>query len=108
MKKVIGLLSFVILVCIPDAQAQNTPLVDQRQKLQTQRIREGVASGELTHREVVDARHDQRRIRRVERRAKADGVVTTEERARLHRKQNQTKREIRRDKHDRQDRPRSA
>ena len=107
MKKIIAFLSFALFVCVLQTQAQNTPAVDQRQKMQSQRIREGVVNGELTRREAVDARHDQRRIRRGERRAKADGVVSTDERARLHRKQNQANREIRRNKHDRQDRPRT-
>ena len=93
------------MICFTEAQAQNTPAVDQRQDMQKQRIREGVASGELTRHEAVNARQDQRKIRRTERRAKADGVVTTGERARVHRKQNKANREIRRDKHDVQDRP---
>ena len=59
----------------------------------------------MTRREAVDAQQDQRRIRRIERRAKADGVVTTDESARLHRKQNKAHREIRRNKHDKEDRP---
>jgi hypothetical protein len=105
MRKIIALISFTLLICFTEASAQNTPAVDQRQDLQRQRIREGVASGELTRQEAANARHDQRKIRRTERRAKADGVVTTRERAGLHRQQNKANREIRRDKHDRQDRP---
>mgnify|MGYP003575687574 CR=1 FL=1 len=105
MKKLIALLAFVAFVGIVHAQAQNTPMVDQRQKVQRHRVHNGVAYGELTRREAVDARHDQRRIRRTERRAKADGVVTNQERARLQHKQNKASRELRRDKHDAQDRP---
>lgn len=107
MKKLIALLSFVALVGIIQTHAQQTPTVDQRQRVQRHRIHDGVASGELTRREAADARHDQRRIRRSERRAKADGVVTPKERARLHHKQNIASRELRRDKHDQQDRPRA-
>lgn len=108
MKKIIAFLAVGLLVCIVESKAQNTPAVDQRQKVQRERIQTGVATGELTRREAADARHDQRRIRRVERRAKADGVVTTDERARLHRKQNKANREIRRNKHDKEDRPRAS
>ncbi len=107
MKKLIALLSFVALVGIIQTHAQQTPIVDQRQSAQRHRIHDGVASGELTRREAVDARHDQRRIRRSERRAKADGVVTPKERARLHHKENIASRELRRDKHDQHDRPRA-
>lgn len=105
MKKIIALLSFILFAGIMELKAQNTPVVDQRQKIQRQRIHTGVSSGDLTRREAVDARHDQRRVRRSERRAEADGVVTSGERARLYHKQNKASRELRRDKHDRQERP---
>ncbi|MBA4054629.1 MAG: hypothetical protein C0490_07955 [Marivirga sp.] len=79
--------------------------VDQREQNQRQRIHQGVASGELTRRETANAVHDQRHIRRAERRVKADGVVTGRERARLHHKQNNASRELSRNKHDAQNRP---
>jgi hypothetical protein len=107
MKKLIALLSFVAFVGITQSHAQQMPNVDQRQRIQRHRIHDGVTGGELTRREAADARHDQRRIRRSERRAKADGVVTPKERARLHHKQNVASRELRIDKHDQQDRPRA-
>jgi uncharacterized membrane protein YebE (DUF533 family) len=105
MKTIIGLLLVIVLAGAMESQAQNTPTVDQRQKKQRQRIHGGVASGELTRQEASDARQDQRSIRRIERRAKADGVVTGSERAKLHHKQNKASRELRRDKHNRQERP---
>jgi len=109
MKKVIALVSFFCLVGLSAVQAQdtNTPVVDQRQQNQRARIATGVASGELTRQEAADARGDQRRIRRAERRAKADGTVTARESARLQRKQNRASRQLRRDKHDGQQRPRA-
>lgn len=88
-------------------QAQNTRGVDHRQKNQRQRIQQGVVSGELTRNEAADARQNQRHVRRVERRAEADGVVTSKERAKLHHKQNKASRQLRRDNHDGQDRPRA-
>ena len=84
--------------------AQTTALVDTRQQTQQTRIREGVASGEVTHRESKRLRAEQRHIRRAEQRAKADGKVSRHERARLHRKQRAASRDIRLQKHDRQDR----
>ena len=107
MKKLIALLSFVLFAGISWTYAQQTPVVDQRQKAQRHRIQDGVASGELTHAEAADARHDQRTIRRSERRAKADGEVTAKERAHLDRKQDRASRQLRRNKHDGQDQPRA-
>lgn len=107
MKKLIALLSFAVFAGVVQLHAQNAPVVDHRQSTQRHRIQDGVASGELTRREAANARHDQRRIQRSERRAKADGVVNQNERARLHHKQNKASRELRRDKHDAQDRPRA-
>lgn len=69
------------------AQA-NTPRVDQRQANQLRRIDQGVATGRLTPREARHLQHGQRRVARMERRAKADGVVTRRERARLRAAQN--------------------
>jgi hypothetical protein len=107
MKKIMALLSFFVLAGILQTQAQNTPGVDQRQRIERHRIQEGLASGELTRREAADARKNQRKVRRTERRVKADGVVTPTERARLHHKQNKASRQLRRDKHDAEDRPRA-
>lgn len=104
MKTIIAVLTFIVLAGIIEVHAQQTPVVDQRQAVQRHRIQNGVRSGELTRRESANAREDQRRIRRTERRAKADGVVTGSERARLDRKQDRASRQLRRNKHDVQDR----
>ena len=104
MKKIIAVFTFIVFAGIIQAHAQQTP-VDHRQKNQRHRIQSGVASGELTRRETVNARCDQRRIKRSERRVKADGVVTYTERARLDHQQDRASRQLRRDKHDGQDRP---
>ena len=81
-----------------------TPGLDQRQQNQAQRIRQGVRSGELTRHETRRLVQGQRELRRDERAAKADGVVTAKERAELHREANQQSRRIHRQKHDAQDR----
>lgn len=88
-------------------QAQNSQGVDQRQKNQRHRIQKGVITGELTRPKALDARRNQRQVRRAERRVEADGMVTSGEKAKLHHKQNKASRQLRRDKHDRQDRPRA-
>jgi hypothetical protein len=106
MKKLLILLPMLLLLGILSVSAQSeTPVVDKRQRVQRARVREGVASGELTRPEAAKARHDQRRVRRTERRVKADGQVTDQERARLQHKQNKASRSLRRNKNDAQTRP---
>jgi len=104
MRKLVALLIPIAFMVVMHANAQSTPRVDQREHNQHARIRQGVASGELTRREAAHAVHDQRHIRRAERRVKADGHVTRRERARLHHQQNHASRELRRNKHDVQSR----
>lgn len=78
--------------------------VDQRQQNQRARIAEGVASGELTAPEAHRMAHGQRHVKRMERRAEADGVVTEQESARLEQAQDVQSARIKRQKHDRQER----
>ncbi len=81
-----------------------TPVLDQRQQNQAQRIQQGVRSGELTRPETRRLVRGQRELRRDERAAEADGMVTARERARLQHEANQQSRRIYRQKHDAQDR----
>jgi len=81
-----------------EAQA-GTPRVDRRQAHQSQRIREGVRSGQLTRGETRHLLRGQAHVRRMERRAKADGVVTPGERARLRQAQRVQSRHIARARH---------
>ncbi len=84
--------------------ADGTPRLDQRQQNQAARIRQGVASGELTRAETRRLVRGQRQLHRLERRAKADGEVTARERARLEHAADVQSRRIYRQKHDAQDR----
>jgi hypothetical protein len=79
--------------------------VNVRQHSQHARIHQGVKSGELTRRETHQVREEQRDVRQLERAYKSDGTLTRAERADLHHEQNQASRDIRRQKHDAQDRP---
>lgn len=79
-----------------------TPRVDQREARQEARIQQGVQSGALTPREAGRLEAGQQRIENMEARAKADGVVTRQERAHLHHAQDVQSRRIAREKHDRQ------
>lgn len=85
------------------AMADSTPVVDQRQENQEDRIEQGQASGELTNREARRLEAGQEHVERMEDRAKADGDVTARERARLERAENRNSRRIYKQKHDRQD-----
>jgi hypothetical protein len=76
-----------------------TPRVDRREARQQAPIHQGVRSGQLTAREAARLRAGERQVHRIERRAKADGVVTARERARLDRVQNRESRAIYRLKH---------
>lgn len=106
MKKLTLILSYLVFGAVYNAQGQ-IPGVDQRQQIQRDRIRQGVTTGELTRREAANAVHHQGHIRRAERRAESDGIVTGRERARLHHMQNRAGRDLRRNKHDVQARRRA-
>lgn len=90
-----------ILPSLAFAQA-NTPRVDQRQMNQERRIEQGVASGSLTRHEANRLGRGQLHIANMESRAKADGVVTRQERAHLHYAQDRQSERIYAQKHDRQ------
>ncbi|NJD26301.1 MAG: hypothetical protein FIB06_12965 [Betaproteobacteria bacterium] len=94
----------LIGLCLPVlALAQeNAPRVDQRQINQEARIQQGAASGSLTPRETVTLERGQTRVQNIEMQAKADGVVTRQERQRLHHVQDVQSDHIRHQKHDRQ------
>lgn len=98
------LLSAVLLIGGTAAFAQATPGVTKRQVNQQARIQEGVRSGELTGREAARLQMRQAKIRRDKQQAKADGVVTPAERAKLQKEQNRASRAIYRQKHDAQKR----
>ena len=76
-----------------------SPRVDRRQASQHFRMREGVRSGDLTRGEWSRLRAGQRELRRFERRALADGVLTRRERRQLERMQDLQSRRIARMRH---------
>lgn len=91
----------LVLPTLAFAQAY-TPGVDQRQANQERRIEQGVASGSLTPREANRLERGQQHVQNMENRAKADGVVTPGERARMQHAQDVQSRRIYAQKHDRQ------
>ena len=90
------LAGIALLPTITQAQDIHDRRVDQHD-----RIRQGVSSGELTHREARSIRHRETNIRsRAARdRAAHGGRLTRAERARLNRSLNRTSHTIYRDKH---------
>lgn len=86
------------------AQSAATPGVTKRQVQQQQRIKEGVRSGELTKKEAARLELQQAKIQHDKKVAKADGVVTGEERKKLAREQNRSAKTIFRKKHNARDR----
>ncbi len=107
MKKLVSLMLVATFAMVAGSAAvadAGTPSVDRREANQAERIRDGVRSDQLTRAETRRLVRGQARVHRLERRAKADGVVTAHERARLARAQNVQSREIARLRHNDRDR----
>lgn len=102
MKNII--LIVVGLLCFGTVAAQETPRADARQAIQKERIKAGVQSGELTALETRRLVKEQKRIRRLERRSKADGNVSPAEKLRLEKAQHRANRKIVRKKNNTRDR----
>ncbi len=102
MKKSVVFAALAVLVS--GSVLAGTPRYDARQQHQRERIVNGMQNGELTARETRRLAAGQVHLNRVERRAKADGVVTGRERAHMQHEANQQSRRIHRQKHDAQDR----
>ena len=82
------------------ASAQTaTPRVDRREAMQRARIRQGIQSGQLSRGEARSLLHGERRIHRMEWRAKRDGHGSPRERLRLNRALNHQSARIWRLKH---------
>lgn len=77
-----------------------TPRVSARQHRQSQRISQGVNRGELTRSETKELIKGQKETSRMKKNAKADGVVTMEERKEIRQKQNEESNKIYEEKHD--------
>jgi IS30 family transposase len=79
--------------------------IPQKQGAQQRRIRQGVASGELTRKEAIKLEREQGRINREIQRDRLDGGgLTATERKKANRKLNRSSTKIYREKHDPQKR----
>lgn len=104
-------LAFLIVMGFAFTQAQEpqekpksgeTPLIDKREQNQKTRIKQGVKSGELNKREARRLAAEQRKIKHDEKKAKADGVVTPQEKAKIKKEQRRASKNSYRQKHDAQ------
>jgi hypothetical protein len=96
------LVAVLAAFALPVLAQTNTPNIDQRQANQQQRIDQGVKSGQLTGKEAARLEKGQEHVQKVEDKAKADGKVTKNERARIQHAENVQSRHIAKQKHDRQ------
>jgi hypothetical protein len=77
-------LAWLILAVTSASSFAGTPWINARQNAQAQRITNGVGSGQLTPSETAKLVQGQAHVQNLENQAKADGVVTLRERARIH------------------------
>jgi hypothetical protein len=82
-----------------------TPNIDQREANEQARIKQGRESGELTPAEHQRLEAEQHFIKQKEKRDKADGVMTQEEKTHLNHLQNMESKDIKHQKNDKQKRP---
>lgn len=80
--------------------AQSTPVIDQHQANQGARIANGQATGQLSPREAARLQAGQAKVAGMEAAAKADGQVTSAERAAVRSAQHKQNHRIRKQKHD--------
>ena len=99
LKPALALVVLIFGTTATHADPAATPWIDQRQKNQAQRVEQGVQSGALTRRETRTLEARQKKFAKDEAAAKADGVVTPAERAKLRREERRTSRAIFRKKH---------
>ncbi len=103
---VISVLTLGFAVCLAQETQEKpkTPVIDKRERNQKARIKEGVKSGELTKRETALLAAEQRKIKKDEAKAKADGTVTPEERQKLRREEKRASKDIYKQKHNKEKR----
>ena len=70
---------------------------------QNKRIQHGVVNGELTKKETRQLKKQQKKLKRIKRKAMKDGVVTPKEQARIQKQEAKLNRNIYRQKHDGQE-----
>jgi len=87
--------------------SNKVPGVRKRGRIQRERIKQGLKSGELTKDEVKDLHQSKKEIKDQVKDAKSDGVVTKEERKELHKSLNKRSKDIYEKKHNDEKQPRA-
>lgn len=72
---------------------------DMNFKGERARVKQGIKSGEITRREAAKIRQEKQDVRKAKQNAKADGVVTVEERKEVAKQDRQLDKTIKRTKH---------
>ena len=108
-KSLLSLIAILgLLATVQAASAQTaTPSINARQANQRGRIHQGVASGELTRSEAARLRAREASIRQNKQAARADGIVTRDERQDIRQDAQKASHAIYRQKHDGQERRRA-
>ena len=99
MKKIVVLLSMMLIFSYVSIDFAQAGRAGNRQIKQQKRMHQGLKSGELTKKEALRLEREQRRIQKTKREAIKDGELTPKERLRLERQQNRASRHIYRSKH---------
>lgn len=94
----------MVVFCATGFSQTTKKQVNKRQVVQSKKINQGVKSGELTKKEAVQLKAQQRNINQTKKAAKADGVVTPKEKAIIKHKQNKAAKNIAKKKHNKVDR----
>ncbi len=94
-----SVLAVTILVATAEARRDQ-----HREQNQQNRIQQGVQSGALTKKETKKLRKGQKHIDRLQAKAKADGVISPEEKMRIEKAQDRQSKLIYKQKHDAQNR----
>lgn len=109
-KLVVTALAFLLAASLPAFAGRpgvRDPGVNKRQHHQQNRITQGVRSGELTRGGFRHLEQKEAAVRREERQYESDGRLTKEERKDLHQDLNQMSRDIYREKHGADKRPKA-
>jgi hypothetical protein len=103
MKKLILILTALIFTTSGLlAQNTKTPKLNKKQKIQMQKIEQGVKSGELTRLEAKKLLKQEAKLNKFEKKIKSDGIITPKERAKLNNKVKKLDKKIFKEKNDRQ------
>jgi hypothetical protein len=101
----LGLSAMMVLSLAGSAFAgERGRVVNHRQTRQSNRIEQGIHSGELTRKEAKNLAQGEHRINRYEKVARADGHISPKEFHKLEQMQDHESKAIYKQKHDNQDR----